>query len=84
MGKGTDKRSRGATRGFKELTYRQSDDGASSINLLAIECVCIYTTFLEGYQVLQVTMLLVVNYLLVKAVDVLTIDFDVNQFLNVF
>ena len=84
MGEGTDKRSRGAACGFRELTYRQSDDGASLINLLAIECICIYTTCIEGYQVLQVTMLLVVNYLLVKAVDVLAIDFDVNQFLNVF
>ena len=39
---------------------------------------------LKGYQVLQVTMLLVVNHLLVKAVDVLVIDFDMNQFLNAF
>ena len=71
MGEGTDKRNRGAARGFRELTYRQSDDGASSINLLAIECICIYATCFEGYKGLQVTMLLVVNYLLVKAVDVL-------------
>ena len=74
MGKGTDKRNRSATHGFRELTYRQSDDGASSINLLAIEYVCIYATCLEGYQALQVTMLLVVNYLLIKAVDVIVID----------
>ena len=47
VGKGTDKRNRGAARGFRELTYRQSDDGASSINLLAVECVCIYATCLE-------------------------------------
>jgi len=39
---------------------------------------------LKGYQALQVIMVLVVNHLLVKAVDVLAIDFDVNQFLNAF
>ena len=37
---------------------------------------------LKGYQALQVTMLLVVNHLLVKAADFLAIDFDMNQFLN--
>ena len=47
MGKGTDDRNRGAACGFRELTYRQSDDGASSINLLAIECIYIYTTCIE-------------------------------------
>ena len=48
MGEGTDKRNRGAARGFRELTYRQSDDGpASLINLLAIECVCNNATCLE-------------------------------------
>ena len=44
MGEGTDKRNRGAARGFRELTYRQSDDEASLINLLPIECVYIYAT----------------------------------------
>ena len=47
MGKETDKRNRGAARGFRELTYRQSDDGASLINLLAISCVFIYATCIE-------------------------------------
>ena len=82
MGEGTDDRNRGAARGFRELTYRQSDNGASLINLLAIECAYIYATCIKGYQALQVTMLLVVNHLL--AVDVLVIDFDMNQFLNAF
>ena len=47
MGEGTDKRNRGAARGFRELTYQQSDAGASSINLLAISCVFIYATCIE-------------------------------------
>ena len=71
MGEGTDKRNRGAARGFRELTYRQSDDGASSINLLAF---AIMLCALKEYQALQVTMLLVVNHLLVKAVDVIATD----------
>ena len=74
MGKGTDKRNRGAARGFRDLTYRQSDDGASSINLLAILYVLFMLRVLKGYQALQVTMLLVVNHLLVKAVDVIATD----------
>ena len=37
VGKGTDKRNRGAARGFRELTQQQSDDCASSINLLTKE-----------------------------------------------
>ena len=44
MGEGTDK---GTARGFRELTYQQSDDGVSSINLPAIECICIYAMCLE-------------------------------------
>ena len=47
MGKGNDDRNRGATRGFRELTYRQSDDGASLINLLAIQCIYIYVKCIE-------------------------------------
>ena len=47
MGEGTDKRNRGAVRGFRELTYHQSDDGASSINLLTIKCVYSYATCTE-------------------------------------
>ena len=74
MGEGTDKRNRGAAGGFRELTYRQSDDGASLINLLAILCVLFMLRVLKGYQALQVTTLLVVNQLLVKAVDVITTD----------
>ena len=74
MGEGTDKRNRGAARGSRDLTYRQSDDGASSINLLAISCVLFMLHALKGYQALQVTMLLVVNHLLVKAVDVIATD----------
>ena len=74
MGEGTDKRNRGATRGYRELTYRQSDDGASSINLLAISCIFFLLHALKGYQALQVTVLLVVNHLLVKAVDVIATD----------
>jgi len=42
----TDKRKRGAAGGFRELTDQQIDDGAPSINLLAIKCVCIYATFI--------------------------------------
>ena len=47
MGEGTDRRNSGTARGFRELTYRQSDGGASLINLLAIECVNIYATCIE-------------------------------------
>ena len=65
MGEGTGKRNRGVARGFRELTYQQSDDGASSINFLAIECVNIYAMCFE---------MLVVIHLLVKAVDVIVID----------
>ena len=47
MGEGTGDRNRGTAHSFRELTYRQSDDGASLINLLAIECVYIYATCIE-------------------------------------
>ena len=47
MGEGTDDRSRGAARGFRKLTYQQRYDGASLINLLAIECVYIYATCIQ-------------------------------------
>ena len=38
----------------------------------------------KGYQALHVTLQLVANRLLVKAVDILAIDFYMNQFLNAF
>ena len=44
MGEGTDKRNRGAASDFRELTYRQSNDGASSIILLSTKWIYIYAT----------------------------------------
>ena len=67
-------RETGAPLVVSELTYQQSDDGASSINLLAISCILFMLRALKGYQAIQVTMLLVVNHLLVKAVYVIATD----------